>query len=233
MDNDCNGKGDIEDGLPLSGTEPASQYSSNYVGASMYEKLYGNWVESMSSYYLVSQLRLQRVNRDGSINGSTVSLSTGTAITGGSPSYGMLGASVGETVGVLYTSGTGPSDSRFSVIGRGGDNIGDLWIAPWSLHLAGDVGNFAGGFVSAVLLGGTTPTLRLRPYSANGNASDQLDEDIAEAGGVQVAGSATNLGVLVTPNAAAGALNLRLFDQALVLQRKITVGTGPGVDWHP
>jgi hypothetical protein len=230
MDNDCNGKGDIEDGLPLSGTEPSSPYSSNYLGALMYQKLYGSWVEAMQSYYFISGLGLQRVNRDGTVNGSTVTLTTKNAVTTGSPSYGFLGGSVGETVGLLYTYGSGPSDAGFSIIGRGGDNIGDAWVLPWSLYLAGDSGNYAGGFLSAVLIGGgTTPTLRLRPYSANGNAGNQLDEAIADAGGVQVAGGATNLGVLVTPNAAAGSLLLRLFDGTLTLQRKITVGTGPGV----
>jgi hypothetical protein len=228
MDNDCNGKGDIEDGLPLSGAEPASYYSSIYVGASMYEKLYANWVESMNSYYLVSGLRLQRLNRDGTINGSTVTLTTGKPIAGGSPAYGVLGASVGETVGMLYTIGA-PSDSQFSIIGRGGDNIVDSWVTAWSLYIASDVANYAGGFVTAVLSSGTTPSLRLRPFSANGTTSVQLDEPIAEAGGVQAAGSATSLGVLVTPNAAAGSLHLRLYDQALVVQRKITVGTGTGV----
>jgi hypothetical protein len=233
MDNDCNGKGDIEDGLPLSGVEPASPYSSNYLGALMYQKLYGSWVESMKSYYFVSGLGLQRVNRDGTISGSTVTLTTSNALTTGSPSYGVLGGSVGETAGLLYTYGSGasgPTDVGFSIIGRGGDNIRDTWVLSWPLNLAGDSGNYAGGFISAVLIGGgTTPILRLRPFSANGSAGDQLDEAIADAAGVQVAGSATNLGVLVTPNAAAGSLHLRLFDGTLTLQRKITVGTGPGV----
>lgn len=229
LDNDCNGLGDIEEGFALSGSDPSIPYSSSYLSTGYQQKLYGNWVPTMSSLYLVSGLLLQRINSNGTVNGSTVTLVPEHEVAGGVSGSGILAAAVGDTVGLIYTYGAGPADVGFDVLGRGGDSLSSIWLAGFALHLDSDVTTFDDGFVTGSLLDLSPTRLRLRPHSSTGSPGSQVDEDIPEAAGIQLAGGDGVLGALVTPDAAAGSLLLRVFDSDLELQRKINVGKGEGV----
>ena len=234
IDDDCNGLGDIQDGLTVAGVDPVPGPSGvDKLGSStMYNQVFIDWADD--AFYVLwgpyqQGVRMVRVAADGTPDGGSVDLAAEQS-PNGSIYGGVLAAAVGTNAAYIYNHGASGSESySLAVFGRGGLPIQETSISGGTGLVDADLVVFQGMFVAGILTDFGTPTVRVRAFNEEGGHLSQQDREFPDAARVRVGAGATTLGVLSVPDTAGGNLDLVVLDDQLTLQRVVNVGRGDGV----